>query len=69
MGGIDMSSICPQRILREAIRLLEECGAGPHSDPGDFEESIDNSIMEMRMLINRLDKAGITKINEKGEHN
>lgn len=62
-----MSSVCPQRILKEAVRLLEEAGLGPHSDPEDFEESVDNSIMELKMLSDRLYKAGITKIDENGK--
>lgn len=59
-----MAAVCPQRIIKEAIRLLEECSAGPTSDPADFEEAVANNIHELQGLEKALYRDGITKIEE-----
>jgi hypothetical protein len=59
-----MASVSPQRIIKEAIRLLQECECGPLSDPLDFEESIANNISELEGLQKALHRDGIINIRE-----
>lgn len=55
-----MSVVCPQRVLSEAVRLLENY---PPSD-AIIAEEIDNNILELKALINALNRDGITQIEE-----
>lgn len=55
------ASICPQRILNEARRLLEVCIDLPGLSDEDAE-ALNNNYVELEDLGSRLYKAGITKI-------
>ena len=59
-----MALVSPQRIIKEAIRLLSECGCGPLSDPSDFEEAVANNIEELDSLQKALYRDGIINIKE-----
>jgi len=59
-----MTGVCPQRIIAEAIRLLDECGCGPTSDPVEFEEAVCNTRHELEGLALALYRDGIHKIKE-----
>jgi hypothetical protein len=58
-----MTSVCPQRIIKEAIRLLELAGFAPGSDDDEAAGSV---LHELAELERRLYKAGITKIDIDG---
>jgi len=60
--------VCPQRIIAEAIRLLDECGLGPTSDPVEFEEAISNNRHELESLSRALYRDGIINIVEAPSH-
>jgi len=53
-----MASVCPQRILREAISLLSLIP----SLEEEQEERITNNVEELEELIRRLDKLNLTKV-------
>lgn len=54
------TSVCPQHILNEAIRLLT---ISPPSDEGE-DEAISNNIMELEALSKALHRDGIINIKE-----
>jgi hypothetical protein len=58
-----MTSVCPQRIIKEAIRLLERADFAPGSDD---DEAAGSALHELAELERRLYKAGITKIDIDG---
>jgi hypothetical protein len=53
-----MAKICPQRIIAEAVRLLNEFEP---QDEGE-SEAMDNNLAELEELSKRLYQAGITAI-------
>jgi hypothetical protein len=60
------TAICPQRILEEAINIINTNFC--HMDK-DQMENADNNMVELRELIERLNKAGITMIRPNGTTN
>lgn len=55
------ASICPQRVLAEAVRLLEMLDLVYRMDEAD-KEAWDNTLTELDDLSKRLHAAGINKI-------
>lgn len=55
-----MSAVSPQRILEEAIDLLETLAPGKNDEV--LDERIDNNLLELRDLIKKLYMAGIYNI-------
>lgn len=56
-----MSAICPQRVIKEAISLIETQITLSDLDD-DLAERIDNNLQELQELQQRLYKAGIINI-------
>lgn len=54
------NKVCPQRIIKEAIRLLED---SPEGDL-DHEEAVGNCIVELASLEKALYRDGIINIEE-----
>lgn len=57
-----MAKIVPQRILQEAIRLLDEFDGDALEKAGIESHEIDNNIEDLELLIQALDKAQIINI-------
>lgn len=58
-----MSKICPQRIVKEAIRLLTELNDPDALGIVDLEQSeLDDNIEDLEVLVKALDKAQITNM-------
>lgn len=57
------AKICPQRIIKEAIRIIElyqsELG---HADSTDLDEEITNNLLELNDLQERLYQQGIINL-------
>jgi hypothetical protein len=58
-----MSKICPQRIIKEAIRLLEQFYE-EYSHNDELSEQIDNNVTELENLEKALYRDGIINIEE-----
>ena len=55
------SKICPQRVLREALRIIENHVTNEGLTDNEAE-AIDNNILELEEVIRRLDSAGIINL-------
>lgn len=54
------NAICPQRVIKEAIRILSDL---------DHRDDIDDNISDLEALLERIDRSGITLIRQDGTHN